>query len=178
MFSCLSTHCFYSPIECAFCPKFLVDKRNFLGFLFRQPDIEIFDIKYTGFQKPKNVPNNEYNPMRIQSDGHQASSLPSRDFPNFIIRLSNALIRFSNVFIFQIFLILQGSIWEVPDRCIAVRARRFGAGGCRLKGAGAFRRHRACYRSAAVSFWAASSAASCSATPCSILERLADLASW
>lgn len=119
--------------------------------------------------------------MRIQSDGHQASSLPSRDFPNFIICLSRAFIRFSNVFIFQILLILQGSIWEVPDRCIAVRARRFGAGGCRLKGAGAFGRHRACYRPPTFSFWTAlavSSAASCSATPCSILERPADLASW
>ena len=53
MFSCLSTHWLYWLIGRAFYLKFLVDQRNFPGFLFRQLDIEIFDISTQDFKSQK-----------------------------------------------------------------------------------------------------------------------------
>ena len=131
--------------------------------------------------------------MRIQSDGHQACLQG-------IFRTSSSVcLELSSVFLMSSFFKYSLFYREVSGKCRTgaspsaltglgrCRMRMEAdvsigeAGGCRLKGAGAFRRHRACYRPPAISFWtalAASSAASCSATPCSILERLADLASW
>ena len=53
MFSFLSNHWLYWLVGRTFYPKFLVNKRNFPGFLFRQLDIEIFDISTQDFKSQK-----------------------------------------------------------------------------------------------------------------------------